>query len=268
MRDSNPLHWSFDYNHGAQKPDFAQELIQLLHGYIDNSANAGLNKDVGKHYSRQTYQILPNFWRGYVRQNNPEGISHIGKVVVERQMYSGDTWKYNVHYHNSTNGEDIRLRFFCRDDGHRSLHDSWRVEVNNSCVDQYSSLKCEGYFYKDAEIRLRYNDIEITVATLEDSLPITCNWALFDVIPKISEDIKKSAESVNIQLLDDLEQYRPKNTFGYLETIESPIPLDGYYLHGIGALPSYWWIDANNNVAIVSSVFETLVLRETVGDCP
>ncbi len=266
--DCIPLHWSFDYNHGAQKPDFAQELTQLLHGYIDNFSNVDLNRDVGENYSRQTYQILPNFWRGYVRQNNPEGTSHIGKVVVERQKQNGDTWQYSVQYKNTTNGEDIRLHFCCRDDVYRSLIESWTVEVNNSCIDQYSGLKLKGYISKDSEIRLRYNDTEITTATLANALPLTCNWALFDVISNISEQIRKSEKNETIVLLDDLEQFRPRNTFGYLESIEFPIPLDGYYLHGIGALPSYWWVDKNNNVAIVSSVFETLVLRETVGDSP
>lgn len=257
--DSMALHWSFDYNHGSQKPDFALELTQLLQGYLENSA------DVGKDYRKHCYQILPNFWRGYVRQNNPERTSHIGNVVVERQKQNGDSWKYNIHYENTTNGEDIRLHFRCRDDVYRGLIESWDVVVNNNGIDQYSGLKLEGHFSNGSEIRLRYNDVEITAATLTDLVPITCNWALFDVIPNISEQIKGAKQCETIAFLDDLEQFRAKNTVGYLESIESPILLDGYYLHGTGVLPSYWWVDGNENVAIVSSVFETLVLRETEG---
>ena len=64
MNDSNPLHWSFDYNHGAQNPGFAQELIKSLDGYdvkfVTHHLNAG-----AAHSTKFVYQILPNFHRGY-----------------------------------------------------------------------------------------------------------------------------------------------------------------------------------------------------------
>ena len=126
-------------------------------------------------------------------------------------------------------------------------------------------MKLDGFLTEGAEVRLRINGTEINVGTVDNSLPLTCNWALFDVIPALAERIKKSEDSIDIILLDDLEQLRLKNRFGFLDSIQSPIPLDGYYLYGAGVLPSYWWVDAKGNVAIVSSVFETLVLKEKMG---
>ena len=126
-------------------------------------------------------------------------------------------------------------------------------------------MKLDGFLTEDAEVRLRINGTEINVGTVDNSLPLTCNWALFDVIPALAEMMKKSGDSVDIVLLEDLEQLRPKTRLGFLDSTQFPIQLDGYYLYGAGVLRSYWWVDAKGNVAIVSSVFETLVLKEKLG---
>ena len=101
---------------------------------------------------------------------------------------------------------------------------------------------------------------------MDNSLPLTCNWALFDVIPALAEKMKDSGDNVDIALLEDLEQFRPKCKLGFLDSVQSPIQLDGYYLYGTGVLPSYWWVGVNGDIVIVSSVFETLVLKKKVGD--
>ncbi len=264
MNDSNPLHWSFDYNHGAQNPDFAKELIELLHGYDVKSATHDTNADADNS-TKHVYQILPNFWRGYQRRDIPDKALSIGTVIIERQKGNGDIWNYNVRYQNTTSGENLQFHFCCRDECYRPLHESWRVDVQNSCNDAYSGLAWDGHLTVDAEIRLHINGTEVTTGTVDNSLSLTCNWALFDVIPALAEKMKKSGDHVDIVLLEDLEQFRPKNKLGFLDSIQSPISLDGYYLYGAGVLPSYWWVDANGNIAIVASVFETLVLQEKTG---
>jgi len=97
-------------------------------------------------------------------------------------------------------------------------------------------------------------------------VPLTCNWALFDVIPALAQTLQKSDDGVDIAFLDELEQLRPKNRLGFLESIQTPIPLYGYYLYGVGVPTSYWWLDAHGDIAIVSSTFETLVLKEKLVD--
>jgi hypothetical protein len=264
MNDSIPLHWSFDYNHGAQKPDFAKELIKLLHEHEVKSDTGDVNADT-EHFKKHVYQILPNFWRGYKRRGNREEALSIGTVVIERRKRNDDIWDYNVQYQNTTSGEDLRFQFCCQDECYRPLHGSWHVDVQNSSSDTYSKLTWDGYLALDTEIRLCINDTEITAGIVGNSLPLTCNWALFDVIPILAKKMKKSGDNSDIVLLDDLEQLRPKCKFGFLDSVQSPIPLDGYYLYGAGVLPSYWWVDANGDIALVSSVFETLVLKEKIG---
>lgn len=264
MDDSYPLHWSFDYNHGAQSPEFAQELITLLHGYDTKSTTHHTDAEED-HSIKHVYQILPNFWRGYQGRNAQEDTLSIGTAVIERQKSNDDIWNYNARYQNTTSGENLRLEFRCQDESYRPLHGSWRVDARNSCSDTYSRLKWNGHLSSNAEICLRLNGSEITAGTVDNSLPLTCNWALFDVIPALAEKMKESGDDVDIALLDDLEQFRPKNRLGFLDSTQSPISLDGYYLYGTGVLPSYWWVDANGNIVIVSSVFETLVLTENTG---
>ncbi|MXY27896.1 hypothetical protein F4Y59_07035 [Candidatus Poribacteria bacterium] len=261
MNDNNPLHWSFDYNYGAQNPQFAQELISTLRGY-DPEAGArqtGVGRTV-----RHVYNILPNYWRGYSRGNATEQLS-IGTAIIERSKANNNLWHYSVEYENTTSGENLQMQFRCSDEPYRPLRDSWRVDARNSSFDAYSRSTCDGHLTLDREVKLRINGAAVNCGTVETDVKLTCDWALFDVIPALVQTIQTSDDSVEIAVLEDLEQLRLKSRLDFLESIEIPIPLDGYYLYGIGLLPSYWWLDADGNVAIASSTFETLVLKEKMG---
>ena len=259
MNESNSLHWSFDYNYGAQNPQFAQELIRTLRGYNSKTGERGTQTIT------HVYNVLPNYWRGYNRGGNAETLS-IGTAVIERSEDDENLWHYSVKYENTTSGENLQMRFCCSDDNYRPLRDNWNVDVRNSADDEYARLTCDGYLTADSEVRLRINDTEIAVGTVETSVKLTCNWALFDVIPTLAQTIQESDDGIDIAVLEDLEQLRPKSRLGFLESIQTPMPLDGYYLYGVGLLPSYWWLDAHGNIAIASTFFETLVLREKIGD--
>ena len=144
---------------------------------------------------------------------------------------------------------------------------NWSVNARNSAGDEYAQLTCAGYLTSDSEVRLRINgNPEIAAGTVDASVKLTCNWALFDVIPMLARTIQASGDAVDLAVLEDLEQLRLKSKIGFLESIQTPIPLDGYYLYGAGLLPSYWWLDGHGNIAIASTFFETLVLREGMGD--
>ena len=259
MANSNTQHWSFDYNYGSQNPQFAQELIQTLRGYAP--AVDAYQTQVGG-TTKHVYNILPNYWRGYSR-GDTEGPLSIGTAIVERSK-DNDSWHYSVQYENTTSGENLRMQFRCSDVPRRPLMESWQVDVRNSGNDAYSQLTCAGHLTLDGEVKLRINDTEILAGTVDASAKLTCNWALFDVIPALAQTIQASDAGVDIALLEDLEQLRPKSRLGFLESIQTPIRLDGYYLYGVGILPSYWWLDAYGNVAIASTFFETLVLREGI----
>ena len=101
-------------------------------------------------------------------------------------------------------------------------------------------------------------------------MPLTTNWTLFDVIPLLDAEKKGIGSSVEIALLEDMEKLKSPVYIGLLESIElgvagdqgDTIQLTGYYLYGTGVVPSYWWVDTNSNVVIVSTTFQTLVLRD------
>ena len=264
MNDNSEHHWSFDYNYGAQNPQFAQELIGTLSEY-----DRGCYTDIDVRDTRAAqaithiYNILPNYWRGYAGKGAEETLS-IGTVTVERSKQD-DLWNYAVRYENTTSGEHLRMQFCCCDEHYRPLTESWRVDARNSGDDTYSELTCEGSVVEDSEVRFRINGTEIVAGTVDRSTKLTCNWALFDVIPALAQTIQASGNGVELTLLEDLEQLRPKSNLGFLASIQTPIPLEGYYLYGAGLLPSYWWLDAHGNVAIASTFFETLVLKEKIG---
>ncbi len=259
MNDNSGHHWSFDYNYGAQNPQFAQELNGTLRAYYAETAAWDTRTE---QTLTHVYNILPNYWRGYGGGANEE--LSIGTAVIERHK-DNDFWNYSVQYENTTSGENLRMRFRCSDKHYRCLTDSWRVEARNSGDDTYSELTCEGYLVEDSEVRFRINGTEILAGTVDVSAKLTCNWALFDVIPALAQTIQASDNGVGLTLLEDLEQLRPKSRLGFLESIQTPFRLDGYYLYGAGLLPSYWWLDADGDIAIASTFFETLVLKEKIG---
>ena len=257
MNDNSEHHWSFDYNYGAQNPQFTQELIETLNGcYTGIEARDTRAGQAITH----TYNILPNYWRGYAGGGAEEFLS-IGTVSVERSKQDG-LWSYVVQYEHTTSGEHLRMRFRCCDENYRPLTERWRVDARNSGDDKYSELTCKGSLAGDSEVRLHINGTEMVVGTVEASPKLTCNWALFDVIPALSQTIRASGNGVELTLLEDLEQLRPNSRLGFLESVQVPFPLEGYYLYGAGLLPSYWWLDVYGNIAIASTFFETLVLKE------
>lgn len=260
MNDNGGHHWSFDYNYGAQNPQFAQELIGTLREYYAGTTACDTRTE---QTLTHVYNILPNYWRGYGGGTNEE--LSIGTASIERNK-DNDFWNYSVHYENTTSGENLRMQFRCSDKHYRSLTDSWRIDARNSGDDTYSELMCEGYLVEDSEVRLRINETEILAGTVDTSIKLTCNWALFDAIPALAQTIRESDDGIDLVLLEDLEQFRPKSRLGFLESIQTPFPLDGYYLYGAGLLPSYWWLDTYGNIAIASTFFETLVLKEKIGE--
>lgn len=257
MNDKSEHHWSFDYNYGAQNPQFTQELIGTLNEcYTDIDARDTRSGAAITHI----YNILPNYWRGYAGGGATESLS-IGTVSIERSKQGG-LWNYVVQYENTTSSENLRMRFRCCDEHHRPLTERWRVDVQNSGADRYSQLTYDGYLAVDSEARLHINGTEIAAGTGGASAKLTCNWALFDVIPALSQTLRTSSNGIELTLLEDLEHLRPKSRLGFLESVETPFPLEGYYVYGTGLLPSYWWLDVHGNIAIASTFFETLVLRE------
>ena len=261
MNNSEGLHWSFDYNYGAQNPQFTQQLVETFLKFYAEPKTDQMSAEATGH----VYDIFPNYWRGYARGDNLQDNLSLGEAIIKRQQADDTRWHYTIQYANTTSGEELQLRFHAAGDLYRSLTGKWYIQTQNDCQDSYSTLACEGQRVAD-EIRLTVNHVEITVGLIQKDTPFTCNWALFDVIPALSQRIQESGEVVEITVLEDLEKLRPVNRLGFLESIRlHETQLDGYYLYGEGLLPSYWWLDMHGNVAICANFFQTLVLREIVG---
>ena len=258
MNNSEGLHWSFDYNYGAQKPQFAQQLIETFLKFYAEPKTSRTSAEATGH----VYDVLPNYWRGYaIREHLQDNLS-LGEAVIRRQQTDDARWHYTIGYTNTTSGEELQLRFHTANDLYRSLIGKWYIQTQNNCQDRYSTFACEGQRVAD-EIRLTVNHTEITVGLIQKEAPFTCNWALFDVIPALSGAIQESGGIVEMAVLEDLEKLRPMNRIGFLESIQMhETQLDGYYLYGEGLLPSYWWLDMHGNVAIFANFFQTFVLKE------
>ena len=261
MNSSEGLHWSFDYNYGAQNPHFAEQLVETFLRFYAAPRTDRTGAEAAEHI----YEIFPNYWRGYaIREHLQDNLS-LGEAIIKRQRTDDARWHYTIQYTNKTSGEELQLRFHAADDRYRSLTGKWDIQAQNDCQDSYSAFACEGHRVAD-EIRLTLNHAEIVVGLVQKDTPFTCNWPLFDVIPALSQTIQGSGEVVEIALLEDLEKLRPVNRIGFLESIRlHETQLDGYYLYGEGLLPSYWWLDRHGNVAICANFFQTFVLREIVG---
>ena len=156
----------------------------------------------------------------------------IGIAIIERSKNDDNLWNYSVQYENTTSGENLEIKFCCSVENYRPLTGNWSVDAQNSGDDTYSRLSCEGYLALDSEIRLRINGTEITAGTVDASVKLTCNRALFDVIPVPRQTIQESGDGIDIAVLEDLEQLRPKSRLGFLESVQtcllytSPSPRD------------------------------------------
>lgn len=248
------LHWSYDYSIGAQKPDFLFEFIgNLQHEASDEGGTI-------------TYAILPNFWRGYHAPGDA-GLS-IGQVTLSRAQVDQTYWQYIVRISNSTSGETAEYQFATRDDATRSLLGSWTVSTSATGGGRYAHLRCAGEITNNgdqAKIALRYDRFTLEDA-VDAAIPVTCNWALFDVIPALARNSSGTLPAV--ALLEDLTRLRRDTRIEFLETWTQalggedapPLELRGYGVHGAGLPPTYWWLNANYQVVIVSSIFQTWVL--------
>jgi hypothetical protein len=276
MSRNSKLHWSFDYDHMSQRPYFAQQLVETLQEYYTNQQDdREPNRSLQRQTCRQVYELLPNFWRGHkgaAGQTDGGYDLRVGNLVLERTRAENSEWHYAVRYVNDTSGEDLQVNFSCADDEYRTLIGEWQVKVQNSAGDLYSQFHCCGRLDEQedgrSDIRLTVNGLEITTGSVDTSVPLTCNWSLFDVITSLQHDFDNQSTYAEIALLEDLEKLRPCNRVGYLEKCvidlgQQQEELTGYFLRGVGVVPSYWWVDRFGNVVIVSNTMQTLVVKES-----
>ena len=273
MFDTENLHWSFNHNRGNQK-DFGSSVQQTLSCYV-KTADDGIARHSTESTFVSTYNVLPNFWRGYHPRSDrtANGDLRIGRFVLGRRLGEGGRWQYSVHSENSTSGENLQAVFQCMNDTPRTVIDSWQIDAANTAGNLHKQFACSGQITSTdddggREVRLSVNGLEFVSGCYRGELSITCPWALYDVIPLIHSGTTDTSEGIEIALLDDLEKLKSPVHVEFLESIdlkvsdeEQVMQLSGYCVYGNGMAPSYWWVDSRSNVVISSTIFQTLVLR-------
>lgn len=248
------LHWSFDQNHSQTQPGFGAELRATLRQYYRRpAAPAGA----------AAYRVLPNFWSGY--QPRPVADLAIGGVEVVRTAAAGaEGTDYRVTATNGTSGEHATYTFRAAADRWRSLTGEWRIEVRNDAGDSYRRYAATGAVSGaegDGErpIVLGLDGTEVPVGAWSGRRPLTTPWALLDVLPVLEEGCE-------LALLEELDRLRepvrvvPVGSWQWPPDDADLGNFTGWCVHGPGLLPTYYWVDRNGAVAVVSGLFQTWVI--------
>ena len=257
MKLSDHIHWSFQYDGRSQTPHFGKQLI----GILNRSTTPA---------SKEKYTVLPNYWKGYKGRGGGDPVRDltIGEVIINRKREPSQNWHYDIQFLNTTSGENLHLDFYTADDDLRTLRDTWRVTATNSAGDKYRQFTCEGHIISQGDqqrVTLVVNNTTLPIGHLENTHPITCNWTLFDVIPNLAHQLKASGKQISLAILEDLEKVRTHVRIGYMEDCTLPLDdgtlkLSGFFVYGAGMLPSYWWLDQQEQVIVASTTFQTFVL--------
>lgn len=270
----NRLHWSIDYSHHQRDRDFAGELTRSLSRVLESPL---LEPTVDRRQHR--YTMLPNFWGGSEAGASHEEATAIGQLFVDRSRIDGGEWRYCVEHKNRTSGEALYLEFNCRDEPMRTLRTGWRIRTDNSADGSYSSISWTGHIHETGTgksiVLETERGLRFSAGDLPPGAELIANWALVDVVPVFKDRAEAGvpvadghAVQDSFAVLDDLELLRTNCRFKALDEWMFRTPdgaphiLEGWSLHGNGYPPTYWWLTAAGEVAIVSTMLATYVLVE------
>ena len=260
MNETTNLHWSFNHDRKeqGQSPDFAQQFCSLVEGTLATTVSGDRGGEVTR------YTILPNFRRGYKGPADGDDLS-VGEVVIRRTVGGENRLNYSVVYRNAASGELMDMQFASNRDAFRTLTGSWSVQVENCAGDGYKEFACDGRLEENGSVFLTTNGLDLHAGSADLSAPLTCNWALFDVIPALADGLRESREAQHLTILEDLEKVRNNGQVRFLESYDlqldsDSVALTGYALIAEGMTPSYWWLDARGRVLIAATLYQTLIL--------
>ncbi len=258
---ANNLHWSFDnkYRHWEDS-SFPEEFFAYLNAVYFKESHSKQNNQLDIEYA-----VLPNFWNGY-GGSHVEGKLTFGELKIKRLNLDNNNYKYQVFYSNGASGEDLSMEYQTKNNPIRSLTGKWSIQTKNRAGDLYKSINTKGTIItlgNKQGIELTVNEgLKFISGKLNKKESLTCNWSLFDCLGKFF-----AQKSKKINLLEDLEKLKLdcflteyEDTNIDLET--GIIKCKGHILHGPGEVPSYWWVDDENRVAVMSNVFNTFVLKK------
>ena len=256
------LHWSLDYSNQRTEKDSQGEFSQILSGALSSSP---VVPDAAKKTHR--YTLLPNFGVGFKRDSRDDPSMQIGHAIVGRRVVDQGFWQYRVEHENSCSGEELTLDFTCGDEPDRPLRDVWRIRARNSADGSYSSISLNGAWdeQRDGSRSVKLTTkrgLSISAGTVPPGAALTCNWALFDILPSFQADHpRRLAILEDLEVLKDDCQIRPLEEWTF-ENGGDRHKLMGYSVFGTGLPPSYCWLTESGDVAAFSTMLATYVLTE------
>ncbi len=263
----NKLHWSVDYAYASPlSADKSQENFESEFGRILADALSSSPADFNAGTKSHGYTLLPNFWGGFKRGEDP--FLNIGQVSIKRRLDDGVGWRYTIEHENTCSGEKLILNFTCDNKQARPLAGSWQIKTENSADGSYASLSltgaCNEQIDGDRAVTMTTaSGLAIAAGNIRHDETLTCNWALFDILPSLS----KGDSLDRLAILDDLEilkndcQIRPLDDW-VLAVGNEKHTFSGYCVFGTGFPPTYWWLTESGEVAVMSTMLSTYVLCE------
>ena len=256
---SSELHWSFDYwrfNGDA----FRAELMASLVAAYAGGPPSGPASD---------HAVLPNYWQGY-RGRGPEDSDDERLTFGNGCIRRTDTRNgidYYVESYQHASGETLKLRFQTDASPLRRLKGEWCIDATNCAEGEYNEFHAEGWMDDSRQICLTVGELSFVVDEARDDRPLLCNWTLYDVVSELA----RLPEGAEFAIFDDLEKLKPRCRIRPLDTYclslaTGDLELRGFVVFGDAQTPCYYWLDANDNVAIASSTFQTSVLRRAGGE--
>jgi len=263
----NKLHWSVDYSYSSKlsrtkqiQENFQEEFKKILGGSLSSSPI-----DFNAKRKTHRYTLLPNFWSGF--KSGEDTNLNIGQVSIERQRDEGEIWRYKIEHENTSSGEALSLNFYCDSKPARPLVDSWQIFTKNSADGSYNSLSLTGEWNEQINgvrsVKMTTaNGLVIVAGSIKHNETLTCNWAIFDILPLLRESISMD----RLAILDDLEVLKKDC---YIKPLEAWVfengnekyTFTGFCVFGKGLPPTYWWLTENGEVAVMSTMLTTYVLN-------
>ncbi|TDF95502.1 hypothetical protein [Paenibacillus piri] len=256
----NHLNWSFDYrSHHVPTVDFYTKFNQMIE---EKKPEPGVIH----------YAIMPNY-----SFNHFPGICNmdellLGELRIERRK-KADGWSYHVRQKDSSSGEALELSFSCEDNHFRSLKDRFELSASIQSNDLFKSYSLRGQIFREsdrADVKLLHSSgTSFSAGQAPLSQPLISEFTLFDTLPVLAGQ----GGVQEFALLERLERLYPHQRLGHLqEDILSSgtkkMRIQGYYLHGTGTIPSYWWVDEQQRVVVMTTTLFTYVLRDQEGIKP
>lgn len=241
------LNWTFDYNRNQETGvDFSSKIYEILNGY-----------QVSDYWNTASYAILPNFRYNHQNPNirsNKDLI--LGELTICRDK-KGDRWNYKVHGFDSTSGCEYQVEFLTAEEERRPLQEEWLMTSLKPVTCSVTGTLKDG---KIDVVQKRDGNGQLALSNQDYSGSVISCYALIDLFA--------SGRTIDgtFTLIDDSNNIIKDAQIQFVEEDEMAIDgknlrIRGYCVFGKGFPPTYYWVDPEGRVIIITSRLLTYVLK-------